>query len=552
VHKTRWVPGIILVLGLTLLPSKNLLPAGSDAQEIARRMEKYVPASMPFDVRQYTPQEKELLRTMIEVSKMVDEIFWRQTYHNNISLRDQIVKTRSENDPVRKFFFQQAGPFDRLDNNAPFLDVPPKPPTANFYPPDMTKEEFEKWISEHPEDKQAFLSPYTVIRRNGSRLVAIPYHTEYKEFVTPMAEKLRHAATLTTSGDLRKYLLSKAEALKRDQYFQTDVDWIDMKDNKFDLLLGPFEVYEDELNNLKAAYEASVEIVDGQESAKLDVYKKHLADLEANLPYPDQYKNKEAGLTATFTIVRDIYRGGQNRVGYQPVAANLPNDPEVLTKKGSKQTFWKNVLEARLNQIILPIGKRLIAEDQVADLTGQGLFDFVLLHEIGHGLGPQYVHGTKTPVNEKLKELSSWIEENKADMVSLHSLKYLRDHQIVDAKLQHQHYVSYLGGALRSIRFGTEEAHGKGAIVSLNFFMEQGGITFDSASGRYAVNFEKIDSAVAKLTNELLMIEADGDYPRAKKLEEKYARTPDFVQASLNKLKDLPIDLVPVYEIKWE
>lgn len=550
--KTRWFLAIILLVGLASLPAKKLLSAASDAQEVARRMEKYVPNSMPFDVSQYTTQEKELLRTLIDIGKLADEIYWRQTYHDNIRLRDQIVKTRSENDPVRKFFFMQAGPFDRLDNNAPFMDVPPKPPTAGFYPPDLTKEEFEKWISEHPEDKQAFVSPYTVIRRKGNRLVAIPYHIEYQQLVTPMAEKLRHAATLTTSRDFRKYLISKAEALKTDRYFQTDVDWIDMKDNKFDMLLGPFEVYEDELNNLKASFEASVEIVDSQESAKLDVYKKHIADLEANLPYGDEYKNKDAALSSTFTIVRDIYRGGDLRVGYQPVAANLPNDPEVLTKKGSKKTFWKNVLEARLNKIILPIGKRLIAEEQVADLTGQGLFDFVLLHEIAHGIGPQYVHGTKTPLNEKLKELSSWIEENKADMAGLHSLKYLRDHQIVDAKLQHQHYVSYLGGTLRSIRFGTEEAHGKAAIVSLNFLMEQGGITFDSVGGRYAVNFEKIDSAITKLTNELLMVQTEGNYLRAKKLEEKYAHKPGFVAASLNKLKDLPIDLVPVYQIKWD
>jgi len=549
-HYLLW--GIVMLLSVNAGCGNKQTWSEQEAQQIAQRMQKYVLTPMPFDASQYTAQEKELLRTLVEVGKLADEIFWRQTYHNNIALRDQIVKTRSEDDPVRKFFFMQAGPYDRLDHNAPFMDVPQKPATAGFYPQDMSKEEFEKWIADHPEDKEAFLSPYTAIRRQGGRLIAVPYHEAYKEFINPMVEKLRHAATLTPSQDFKKYLLSKAEALLTDKYFQTDVDGIDLKGSKFDMVLGPFEVYEDELNNVKASYEASVEIVDLEESAKLDVYTKHLAELENFLPYPDQYKNKTAGLTAAFAIVRDIYRGGDIRVGYQPVAANLPNDPEVHAKKGSKKTFWKNVLEARMNQIIAPIGKRLIAENQVQHMTPQGLFEFVLLHEIAHGLGPRYVQGTTTPVNVALRDLYSWIEENKADIAGLHSLRYLREHGIINENMRNQHYVSYLGSIFRTIRFGTGEAHGKAAIVSLNFLMEHGGITYDAASKRYAIDFDKFDSGITLLAHELLLIEAEGDYGRAKRLEEKYAGTPNFVQTSLDGLKDLPVDLVPVYEVKWQ
>jgi len=257
-------------------------------------------------------------------------------------------------------------------------------------------------------------------------------------------------------------------------------------------------------------------------------------------------------LTAAFAIVWDIYRGGDIRVGYQPVAANLPNDPEVHAKKGSKKTFWKNVLDARLNQIIVPIGQRLIAEDQVQHLTPQGYFEFVLLHEIAHGLGSRYVHGTETPLNVALRDLYSWIEENKADIAGLHSLRYLREHGIIDGSLRDEHYVSFLGSIFRTIRFGTGEAHGKAAIVSLNYIMERDGITYDEASKRYAVDFDRIDAAIDQLANELLVIEAEGDYARAKRLEEEYAGTPDFVQASLDSLNDLPVDLVPVYENRWE
>jgi len=530
---------------------QNQTAKKSPEQEVRQRMKKYVLTPMPFDLSAYPAREKKLLKTLIEVGKLADEIFWRQTYPYNVELRKKIMEKYAADDPVRKFFFMQAGPFDRLDNFALFMDAQPRPATGGFYPVDLTKQEFDDWISAHPGDKKAFLSPYTVIKRENGGLKAVPYHIEYKEFVDPMAEKLRQAAALAENPGFKKYLLSKADALQTDQYFQTDVDWIDMKGSKFDMVLGPFEVYEDELNNIKASYEASVEIVDQGESAKLDAYTAHLNELEQFLPYADKYKVKGAGLTAAFAIVRDIYRGGDIRVGYQPVAANLPNDPEVHAKKGSKKTFWKNILEARLNKIILPISQRLIRQDQLASMTGQGFFDFVLMHEIAHALGPRYVFGTKTPVNVKLGDLYSWIEENKADLAGLHSLRYLREHGIISPELRQQHLVSYLGSIFRTIRFGTGEAHGKAAIVSLNFLMEKGGITYDPATGRYAINFAKIDDGITALAKELLTIEADGDYQRARRLDEKYGGTPDFVQKSLDGLKDLPIDLVPVYQNKW-
>lgn len=544
--------GAVILLTSFFACQKKQTWTEEEAEEIETRMEKYVLTPMPFDASQFSEQEKQLSQKLIEVGKLADEIFWRQTYYDNISLREQVVENRSEDDPVRKFFFMQAGPYDRLAHNEPFMDVPPKPPTAGFYPPDMSKEEFETWIKNHPGDEKAFLSPYTVIQREGDKLVAIPYHIAYKTYVDSMAIKLREAADLAENASFEKYLRSKADAIQTDNYFDTDVNWIDVQGSKFDMVFGPFEVYEDELNNIKASYEASVEIVDLEESAKLDVYKQHLGDLEENLPYPEKYKNKEPGLTASFVIVRDVYRGGDIRVGYQPVAANLPNDPEVHQRKGSKKTFWKNIMEARLNQIIIPIGQRIIAENQVNAMTGQGYFDFVLMHEIAHGIGPRYIHGNSTPVNVALRELYSWIEENKADIAGLHSLKYFREQGIISAELRQQHFVSYLGSIFRTIRFGTGEAHGKAAIVSLNFLMEHDGITYDPQTQRYAVNFDKIDDAITLLANELLLIEAEGDYQRAQRLAEKYAGTPDFVQASLDSLNDLPIDLVPQYEIKWE
>lgn len=543
-----------LILAVSLVAAFVPALAGAESPEsaVAARMKKYVPVPMEFDARDFNDREKALLRKLLEIGRITDEVFWRQAWHGNPDLRARIVRERGEDDPVRQFFFMQAGPYDRLDHDAPFLDVPPKPKGAGFYPPDMTKEEFEKWLKEHPGDREAFLSPYTVIERRDGRLVAIPYHEAYREEVEAMAALLSEAADLADNASFARYLRSKAKAILTDEYFQADVDWIDVSGSRFDMVFGPFEVYEDHLNNLKAGYEASVEVVDLEESARLDVYTQHLPALEANLPYPDAYKNRAPELTAAFAIVRDVYRGGHMRVGYQPVAANLPNDPRVHEAKGSKKTFWKNIMDARLGYIILPIGRRLIAEEQVADMTGQGYFDFVLMHEIAHGIGPRFVHGTKTPVNVALRELYSWIEENKADMAGLHSLKYFREQGIISPDMARQHFVSYLGSIFRTIRFGTGEAHGRAAIVSLNFLMEHGGITHDAATGRYAVDFGKIDAAIERLTSELLLIEAEGDYERAKRLSERYGATPGFVQKSLEGLADLPIDIVPQYSIRWE
>jgi hypothetical protein len=469
-------------------------------------------------------------------------------------MREEIEAKYAPDDPVRRFFMMQAGPYDRLDHDAPFIEgVPPKSPGAGFYPEGLTREEFERWLADHPEDRESFLAPYTLIRRDGARLVAIPYHEAYAEFVEPMADALRRAADLAENEGFARYLRLKADAVLSDEYFDADTAWIKMAGNKFDITIGPFEVYEDGLMNLKAAYEASVEIVDREESARLEIYKRHLAELEANLPYDDRYKPKGAGLTAAFTIVRDIYRGGDIRVGYQPVAANLPNDPRVHSEVGTKKTFWKNFFEARVDRVILPISRELVAEDQVKYVTPQGFFDTVLLHEMAHGLGPRYAETPegRVPVNQALKTHYSWIEEGKATVAGLESLAYLAEAGVIDRSLGRQQYTSYLGSVFRTIRFGTGEAHGLSALVELNYFLENGGISFDPGSGRYAVDYEILPDRITELARELLMIEAAGDFQRAQALKDRYGQLSPEVSAALERVADVPIDPVPVYENIW-
>ena len=422
----------ILALALPLLGQACTREAEEAAMTghagIEARMQKYALTPMQMDLRDYSDREKAMIGELLKAAELADEIFWRQTSHVAQPMREQIQTSDPEDNPLRRFFMMQAGPYDRLDHDARFLDdVPPKSAGAAFYPDDFSAEEFGAWIDGHPEDREAFLSPYTVIRRDGERLVAIPYHEAYAEFLEPMAQSLRRAANLAENESFARYLHLKADALLDDQYFDADTAWIGVSGSKFDITIGPFEVYEDALMNIKAAYEASVEIVDQEESAKLEVYVQHLAAMEAALPYDDRYKPESHGLTAAFTIVRDIYRGGDLRVGYQPVAASLPNDPLVTEAVGSKKTFWKNFFEARVNQVILPISRRLVAEDQVGYVAPQAFFDVVLLHEIAHALGPRYALTPKgqVPVNQALTTHYSWIEEAKATVAGLVSLDYL-------------------------------------------------------------------------------------------------------------------------------
>lgn len=522
--------------------------------EIATRMEKYALTNMPMDLSAYSEREQRLLKELLEAAALADEIFWRQTSHIALPMRERIRAAYPEDHPVREFYMMQAGPYDRLDHDAPFIEgVPEREPGGAFYPEDITAEEVNAWVEAHPADRESFLSPYTVIRRDEDGLVAIPYHEEYSDLVEPLAAALRRAADLARNEDFARYLRLKADAVLSDEYFDADTAWIKMEGNELDIVIGPFEVYSDELMGIKAAYEASVEIVDQEESARLEIYKEHLAGMEEALPYDQRYKPESHNLTSSFTIVRDIYRGGDIRVGYQPVAANLPNDPRVHTEVGTKRTFWKNMFEARTNQVILPISRELIAEDQIGYVTPQAFFDMVLLHEIAHGLGPRYAETGRgrIPVNQALTTEYSWIEEAKATIAGLVSLEHLIEAGVIDPEMRMEYYGSYLGSTFRTIRFGTGEAHGQAALVELNYFLDQGGIVHERDSGRYAIDFEVLPGNIRDLGHDLLTMEAIGDVEAARELKRKYGEMGPELRTALDRVSDVPVDPVPVYRNHW-
>lgn len=523
------------------------------APSIAERWRKYAPTPMPADLTGLDGRRRRLVRALLRAAALADEIFWRQTGPLAVPYRGEMRAAYPESHELRRFYLAQTGPYDRLDDDAPFLDVPPKPPGAGFYPPDLTEEELVGWIDGHPEQRDAFLSPYTVVQRREGGLVAVPYHVEYAELLGPMAEALGEAAGCADDPELRRCLELRAEAVLTDDYYEADLAWTAYSGEELDLVLGPYEVYEDHLMNLKAAFEASVELVDREESRKLALYERQLQALEDALPYPEELKPESAESRSTFTIVRDVYRGGLLRTGYQAVAANLPNDSRVKDALGTKKTFWKNVLDARFERIIGPVGRRMLVETQQGQLDAGAFFEFVLLHEMAHGLGPRYAGDAadRVPLNRALREHYSWIEENKADMAGLLGLRLLGQEGVLPAGAWSRQLTSYLASLFRTVRFGTAEAHGRAAVVSLNWFLERGGVRVDAGTGRFEVEPEPMEASIRSLAHELLMIEATGDRDRAAELAASHGRPPEVLERALERLGELPVDLVPVYEIRW-
>jgi hypothetical protein len=388
-------PFIVAIIFLVCFSCAKTPEPEHTTSMIDKYLAQYTPYEMPFDASGFSEKEKTLLKKLIEASEYLDTAYWRQTSLYGMQLRDSLMKLdqTSEVKALLTLLNRNGGPFELLNDYATFVGDQKYYPGDEIYPRGMSVEEFDRYYATLSKDDQAkFMSPYTVIRSNGAGgYVAVPYHEEYKEQVQPVARLLNECAGLAENASFAKFLRLKAQALLTDNYFDADVAWIDMKGSKFDMVFGPFETYSDGIKGVKAKYEASIEVIDQEESKKLDVYTGYLKQLEENLPIPAQYKSPANGLTATFVVVRDIIRKGEAACGYQAVATNLPNDPVVHEKKGTKKTFWKNMFQARFNAIIRPVSVRLLDSAQQQYLSDEGFFEIVVLHEICHAVGPRTV-----------------------------------------------------------------------------------------------------------------------------------------------------------------
>ena len=555
-HGARLVAALLVASGALMCKVENRTAPGSPQAmgKLDAMLGKYAPSEMPFDAGKLPDSDKALLKHLVAASQQIDEIFWRQSYSKAVEIRDRL---REAKDPTSSLLLRlveiNAGPFDRLEDFKPFYGAETLPPGAGFYAEDLTRKEFDDYVAAHPERRDALLSGQTVVKRNGKDLVAVPYHEEYARWLEPAAQELVAAAALSSNESFRRYLTSKAKALRDDDYFQTDCDWIDLKDSPYELVLGPFEVYDDQLMGIKTSYEASVAVRDVEESTRLAGYITHLQELENNLPYPEADRRNLAGLASPMVVVRDLYRGGDLRVGYQAAATNLPNDPKVHEKKGSKKIFWKNVFEARVDKVILPISRELMEPSQAKLVTARGVFEDVLMHELSHALGPRYVRGTndKVPVNQKLGDLYSAIEELKATVAGLVSMAWFFDRGIMPPASEEEHYASYLGSILRAVRFGVGEAHGQASIVELNFLKEHGAIRRDASTGRWSVDASKMRGALRELTGKVLEIERAGDRPGAEVLFAKHGSIPADLAKDLERARTVPVEIEPIYRTSW-
>ncbi len=520
---------------------------------LEKKMAQYVPTVINYDESLLDENQKLAVKKLYEASKIIDEIFLDQVYSRNYQIRDSLSIVDEEKSKLEMEFFKiNFGPFDRLNEDKAFIGNYVKPAGANFYPEDLTKEEFEDFLEKNPDKEKEFTSEFTVIRRLNGNLTAIPYSEYYKDKLTEAAGLLREAAAYADNTSLKKYLKTRAAAFETNDYFESDLAWMDLKDHSIEFIIGPYEVYEDGLFNYKASFESFLTIVDPESTEKLKIFANYLTDLENNLPIPDEHKNYQRGSESPIIVVQEIFTAGDTKAGVQTLAFNLPNDERVREAKGSKKVMIKNMHEAKFEKLLKPIGNIVVDGSQSGYITFDAFFNHTLMHEMSHGIGPGFikVNGRDTEVKKELKETYSVIEECKADVLGMFNNLYMIDKGVYPLTFENQMWVTFLAGVFRSIRFGISGAHGAGNAIIYNYFLENGAYEFNEDTHKLTVNFRSIYSVLKRLASELLIIQAKGDYEAAKRLMNNYAVESSSMKILTNKLSGLPIDIKPIFEIE--
>jgi len=522
--------------------------------DLARKIRRFAPTVLTADTSRLSPNDRKALHKIIEASKLMDPLFLRQVWSGNEALRQRLEADKSVLGRQRLHYFMiNNGPWSRIDSNEPFIEgVPAKLPHATYYPDDMTREEFNNWVAGlPPEEKQKASGFFYLIRRDDDgKLKTVPYSEAYAEFLKPAAQLLHAAATLTTNKTLKDFLSQRADAFASNDYHASDVAWMDL-DAPIDVTIGPYETYEDELFSYKAAFEAYVTLRDEGESAKLAKFSQYLQELENNLPMDARYRNPKLGAASPIRVVNEVFSSGEGNSGVQTAAFNLPNDERVVKEKGSKRVMLKNVQQAKFQKTLIPISRVVLARRDQHLLSFESFFTHILAHELMHGLGPHNitVDNQETTVRKQLKELSSALEEAKADITGLWALQYLIDKGVVEKRMERSLYTTFLASAFRSVRFGITESHGRGIALQFNYLTDEGAIEVDGRTGTFSINQAKIKEALSKLTREILTVQAEGSYEKAKAMLDKYAVIRPPMQKALDRLKDVPVDIEPIFPL---
>lgn len=524
--------------------------AHSDGYDLQAQYDKLAVIEMNPDTSYLTAEERKVVNLLIEASGYMDEIYLRQRFAGNPVIRQAISRSkRADRDLLLTMFDRYYGAWDDLEEFHPFWGSEELPEGAGFYPADLTRAEFDAYIAANPGQRDELLNPYTVVQRNGDRLVAVPYSVAYAQWLKPAAALLQQAAATTSNPSLKKFLSLRAQSFLTDDYFESEMAWMDLEDTPIEVAIGPYEVYTDRLYGTKTAFESFVTLRNPEESAALAKYKNYLRDMEGNLPIEDQYKNFQRGFESPIAVADQVHGGGDNVPGVQTIAFNLPNDERVREAKGAKKVILANVLGAKYERILDPIGDVVLKGDQSALVAKKYMELFTLFHELSHSLGPGSitVDGRATTVNEELKEQYSALEESKADVMGMWNLLFMMEKGELPVSEKESALATYMAGLFRSMRFGIDEAHGKGAALQYGYLKEKGAFRWDASANRYVVDYAKMESGIRDLLHDQLMLQARGDYDGTKAFFARYAKLDDWARGRFAAMETIPVDIQPIY-----
>ncbi len=546
---------LLLLASVALAAPEKAKPAADeksvpDAKQLEQMIARFAPTDLVADIAQLTPADRQVLVKLIEASKIIDALFLNQVWSGNASMLLDLAGDLSPEGRARLHYFRlNKGPWSRLDQDQPFVrGAPPKPENAGFYPDDATKPEIEKFIAALPEEEQkAAKSFFTVLRHDadGDGFRIVPYNMEYQSDLLRAAQLLREAADLAKEPTLQKFLRGRAEAFLTNDYYASDVAWMELN-GAIEPTIGPYEVYEDGWFNYKAAFESFITLRDDAESAKLQKFSAELQDIENHLPIDPKHRNPKLGALAPIVVVNQIYGAGDANRGVQTAAFNLPNDERVVREKGTKRVMLKNVQDAKFAKTLVPISKVVLSTADQRDLSFDAFFTHILVHELMHGLGPHNIKigDRETTVRQEMKEAGSALEEAKADIAGLFAIQHMIDKGVLPKTLERPLYTTFMTSAFRTIRFGIHEAHGKGQAMQFNYLLDAGAFVAQK-DGTFAVAAAKVKEGVAALTREILTIQAEGNYEKAKEMQSRLGVIRPEVQRALDRMAKIPVDIEP-------
>jgi Peptidase family M49 len=546
------------------------VPAGSEAGAAARaaeeeramletlraKIDQFVPVVIAADVSDLPANERQALEALIDAARLLDPIFDRQVWAGNPALAGTLEADTSSLGQARYEYFRiMRGPWDRQDHFTPFAPseiVQARPRGAGFYPEDLTEEQLRAYVKAHPDQEKALMDTYTVVRRDGDALVAVPYNRAYAEWLEPAAAKLEEAAGLTKNKSLARFLRSRAAAFRTNDYYQSDKDWMDL-DSRVEITVGPYETYEDELMGQKAAFEAFVTVADPEASAALVKFKKLLPAMEQHLPVPREVKTRR-GAESPIRVVDLVFASGDARASVQTIAFNLPNDERVRKEKGAKKVLLRNVIKTKFDAIMQPVGERVIAAEQRHLLDAEAFFQETLFHELSHSLGPAFVRNDtkKGEIRVALGASYSAIEEGKADVMGAYNVLFMIEKGHFPAEFRDKLLVTYFAGLFRSARFGVAEAHGQGAALQINRFIEDGSVRFDEATASFTVDLDALEKSIEKLVRDMCMWQHEADKAAVDAALARYGTLTPPIAKTLARLSDIPVDIRPSYPLAGE